>query len=43
VTASVTGPGTGHSYQVSPERPVVAVDLRDAPGLMATGFFEQYG
>jgi hypothetical protein len=43
VTASVTGPGTGTSYQVSAERPVVAVDSRDASGLLATGFFERIG
>jgi hypothetical protein len=43
VTASVTGPGTGRTYQVSAERRVVDVDTRDAAGLMATGFFERYG
>ena len=43
VTASVTGPATGQTYQVSAERPIVEVDTRDATGLMATGFFERYG
>jgi hypothetical protein len=43
VTASVTGPGTGRTYQVTAERPVVDVDTQDATGLMATGFFERYG
>lgn len=43
INASVTGPGTGTSYQVSAERPVVAVDSRDASGLLATGFFERIG
>lgn len=41
VAASVTGPGTGASYLVSADRPVVAVDSRDASGLLATGFFER--
>ena len=43
VTASVSGPATGLSYQVSAERPIVDVDSRDAAGLMATGFFERHG
>ena len=43
VTASVSGPATGRSYQVSAERPIVDVDSRDAAGLMATGFFERLG
>ena len=43
VTASVTGPGTGATYHVSAERPVLAVDSRDASGLLATGFFERIG
>jgi len=43
VTASVTGPGTNRTYHVSAERPVLDVDIRDAGGLVATGFFERHG
>ena len=43
ITASVTGPVTGVAYHVSPDRPIAAVDGRDATGLLATGFFEQVG
>ncbi len=41
VTAVVDGPVTGSHYAVSAAAPVVAVDPRDAVGLMRTGFFER--
>lgn len=43
VTATVTGPVTAITYRVSAEHRVVAVDSRDASGLLATGFFERVG
>jgi hypothetical protein len=43
VTAAVDGPVTRTRYQVSAEAPVIAVDPRDASGLLRTGFFERLG
>ncbi len=43
VTAAVDGPVTRTRYQVSAESPVIAVDPRDAVGLLRTGFFERVG
>jgi len=43
VTAAVDGPVTRTRYQVSAEAPVIAVDPRDAAGLLRTGFFERLG
>ena len=43
VTAAVDGPVSRNRYQVSAEAPVIAVDPRDAVGLLRTGFFERVG
>ena len=43
VTASVDGPVSRTRYAVSAEAPVIAVDPRDAVGLLRTGFFERVG
>ncbi len=43
VTAAVDGPVSRTRYQVSAEAPVIAVDPRDAVGLLRTGFFERVG
>ena len=43
VTASVEGPVTRASYAVSANTPLITVDARDAPGLLATGFFVRVG
>lgn len=43
VTAVVDGPVTRTRYAVSAATPVVAVDPRDAIGLLRTGFFERVG
>ncbi len=43
VTAAVDGPVSRTRYQVSAETPVIAVDPRDAVGLLRTGFFERVG
>lgn len=40
---SLTGAVSGTAYDVSPEHPVIAVDGRDASGLLATGFFARVG
>lgn len=41
VTAVVDGPVSRTRYAVSAEVPVIAVDPRDAAGLLRTGFFER--
>lgn len=43
ITAAVDGPVTRARYQVSAQAPVIAVDPRDAVGLLRTGFFERIG
>ena len=43
VSAVVDGPVTRTRYPVSAAAPVVAVDPRDAIGLLRTGFFERVG
>ena len=43
VSMSLTGAVSGTAYDVSPEHPVIAVDGRDASGLLATGFFARVG
>lgn len=43
VTAVVDGPVSRTRYAVSAEVPVIAVDPRDAAGLLRTGFFERVG